>query len=218
MSTLAIAKHNFVNGIRNYTILIVFVLIVFGYYGVTQYLRFSAAQTALAQEGEVLQKVQQDTNTFSSKYIEIKKTFDQKFALVLDALQYVLPPEDAYKNLARLFDQFAQDNNLPANPFFISDLKFGVAYPDSQKEFSVMPVTMTVSTTKENFLKFLKFIESSGMLENKTRLMDVRSISMSFSPSASDNSTSSLTSSPSLLNVTVSLNAYFEKIQIPKQK
>lgn len=217
MPTLTITKHNYINGIRNYTILIVFALLVAGYYGFTQYQKYSVAQTALAQEGETLQKTQQETNNLSAKYLEIKKVFDQKFALVLDALQYVLPPTDTYQNLARLFDQFAQDNNLPNNPFFVSDLKFGVPFPDSQKEFSILPITMTISTTKENFLKFLKFIESSGMLENKTRLMDVRSISMNFTPGGTANGNAPAPAS-TILNVSLALNAYFEKAPVASKK
>ena len=62
-------------------------------------------------------------------------------------------------------------------------------------------------------MKFLKFMESSGTLEDKTRLMDIRSISINFGVSQSSSVTTGqpLAAEKPTLNVSVSLNAYFQK-------
>ncbi len=226
MPLLTITKRNYTHSIRNLTVLIVFVAVVAGIYGFSQFQKYSLAQTALAMETDLLQKTQQDTNELTTKYLEIKKSFDAKFAKVLDALQYVMPADETYKNVVRLLDQFAQDNNLPNSPFFISDEKFGISHPDPKKDFSVLPFSMTISASRDNFLKFLKFVESSGMLENKTRVLEIRSISINFvntnsgSGSGSIGSGGSLTGggSSQLLNVSVAMNAYFEKPKITPTK
>ncbi len=213
MATAALQKRNYAKSIRSYIMLIALTAGVAAYYGYTQYVKLSGAQDALAKEQTritELQNVQAGTGT---DYINLKRDFDQKYSGVLDSLQAVYPLEENYTDLTRLFDSFFQTNNTPFNPVFVSDIKFGVAKIDANSDYAVLPVTMTIAGTQDNFMKFLKFVETSGVLEDKTRLMDVRSISINFTGSSAlaGFGVTQTTSNQPMINVSVALNAYFQK-------
>ena len=182
--------------------LVIITILLAGYYGFTQYTKLHGAQEALALEQNQITDLQKLETQSAKDYAAHKKEFDQKYASVLDSLQAVYPPQENYTDLARLFDNFFQQNNSATNPIFANDIKFGQARNDANADYGVLPVTMTVTGTQDNFMKFLKFIETSGVLADKTRLMDVRSISINFT---------STDSGQKMINVSVALNAYFQK-------
>lgn len=208
-------KRNYTQAIRTYLILTFVILGAAGYFGFGQYQKLSAMQDALAKEQETLITLQRNHVKLVKQYDVNKKSFDQKFSNVLNLLQDVYPAQENYTNLARLFDDFFQVNNTVANPIFVSDLKFGIARTDASKDYSVLPVTLTISGTQNNFLKFLNFVENSGVLKNKTRLMDLGSISINF---ISQSEETNVSSDASLLNVSIALNAYFQKSTVSKPK
>lgn len=188
--------------------------LVAGYYGYTQYVKLAAAQDALAKEQTQITDIQSAESQTASDYVNLKKDFDQKYSGVLESLNAVYPLEENYTDLTRLFDQFFQANNTSFNPIFVSDIKFGRASLDANADYALLPVTMTLSGTQENFLKFLKFVENSGVLEDKTRLMDIRSISINFTSSGGSQNLlpgQVVSSAKPMINVSVALNAYFQK-------
>ena len=139
----------------------------------------------------------------------MKKGFDDKFDTIYSALDTVYPLTEKYTDLARLFDDFVAKNDSSTDPVLISDLRFGQARFETSNDFAVLPVTVTLSGSQDNFIKFLKFIETSGVLEDKTRLMDIRSISINFVlPSLNQGEV--LNTKPGI-NVSINLNAYFQK-------
>lgn len=210
MATIEIKKRNFKKQIRNFTAATIAALLLSGFYGYSQYLKLAAAQTALAQEQQNVSSLQSDVTKMSKGYADLKESNDEKFSTITASLQKVYPLEESYTDAARLFDKFFSDSNTNSNPVVISDLKFGLPRIEAAKEYAILPVTMTISGTKDNFMKFLKFVQDSGVLEDETRLMDINSISINFNSSSSSQSLDGMSSEP-LLNVSVSLNAYFQK-------
>lgn len=203
---------------RQYTFFIVLLLVVGGYYGFTQYQKLTEVQTALANEQEAVATLQDAKVQVVGQYQEYKKAFDDKFLQIVDSLEKVYPRNENYTELARLFDKFFQQANTGDNPVFVSDLKFGLPRNDAAKDFAILPVTMTIAGTQNNFLKFLQYIEKSGVLEDGTRLMDVRSISINFNnPGAATTLTSRPGESSAMINVSVGLNAYFQKQAVAKK-
>lgn len=215
MATAALQKRNYAKSIRTYVMLMVVAAMAAGYYGYTQYMKLSGAQDALAKEQVQITALQTTETETSNDYANLKKDFDQKYSGVLDSLNAVYPLEEDYTKLAISMDTFFQANNTSSNPVFLSDLKFGQARIDATKDYSVLPVSMTITGTQDNFMKFLKYVENSGGLQDKTRLMDVRSISINLSGGASaQGSTAAQAASAStqpMNNVSLSLNAYFQK-------
>jgi len=214
MATVALKKHNYSQSIRTYVMLIIVTAGLGGYYAYTQFAKFSAAQDALTKEQAQVTTLQGVESQTSTDFTNLKKDFDQKYSGVLESLQSVYPLEEKYTELTRLFDQFFQANNSSFNPVFLSDIRFGQARYDANADYAILPVTMTISGTQDNFNKFLKFVENSGVLEDKTRLMDVRSISINFTSSGAAQTTATGTAAAQTvptINVSVALNAYFQK-------
>jgi hypothetical protein len=220
MATVAIKKHNYGKTIRMYVMLIVVCALLAGYYGYTAYQKLSASQDALASEQSQITALQNTEAQSSADYTTLKQSFDQKYAGVLDQLQAVYPPTEDYTNLTRELDAFFQNANKNSfNPVFLSDLKYGEARYDAKADYAVLPVTMTITGTQDNFTKFLQYIQNSGGLTDKTRLMDIRSISINFTTPAPAQTTpggqttgAAASATPqTMLNVSVSLNAYFQK-------
>lgn len=207
MATLLLQKRNYAKTIRTYMVLIILTALLAGYYGYTQYTKLSAAQNAISKEQNQITDLQKTESQSGKDYSNLKKDFDQKYAGVLDSLQAVYPSEQNYTELARLFDKFFQDNNTALNPVFANDIKFGQPRYDANVDYAVLPVTLTITGTQENFMKFLKYIETSGVLKDKSRLMDLRSISINFTAKAADTGVQT----QSMINVSVALNAYFQK-------
>ena len=73
---------------------------------------------------------------------------------------------------------------------------------DPDGEYKYLPLRMTISASRENFTKFMQYIEKSGSLLGKVRLMDIQSINLSFSEGDSIESES--------INFSVKINAYFQ--------
>jgi hypothetical protein len=193
MANLVIPQRNYIKKIRRYLIMILVLLVLTGYHCFTQYRKLAQAQDALMKEQDLLIALQGGVNQSSKDYVKTKKAFDQKFASILSALQKVFPGGENYTDLARAFDN-------------TSDLKFGISRIDPKQDYAVLPLTLNVSGTQEDFLQFLKLIEHSGELEDRTRLMEVRSISINFDQQSGDG-----TPQKPLLTVAIALNAFFQK-------
>lgn len=210
---IKIQKKNYPKLTRQYFGFALLILLAVGFYSFTQYQKLATAQAALKQGQETSLSLQTQKSTIAKQYADLKVDYDQKFASVFSDLEKVYPIEENYTDLARDLDTFFQENNLTSNPIFVSDLKFGLPRSDSGKEYMVLPVSMTMVGTQDNFTKFLKFVENSGVLEDKSRLMDIRSISINFT--SAQQSSTALTSpldTVNTLNVSVTLNAYFQKV------
>lgn len=216
MATLALKKTNYVKKIRTYMGLIIITLGLAVFYGYTQYVKLSGAQNALANEQTQITTLQATETSTLSDYTNLKQSFDQKYSGVLNSLQNVYPTQENYTDLTRQLDVWFKDNNTPFDPVFMSNIQYGQARYDNAVDYAVLPVTMSITGSQDNFMKFLTYIENSGTLADKTRLMDVRSISINFS-SSSDNATgqTGTAASKPTLDVSLGLNAYFQK---PLQK
>ncbi len=212
MATAALQKRNYDKSIRTYMMLIIITLVLAAYYGYTQFTKLSGVQDALAKEQSQITDLQNTESQTNTDYVNLKQDFDQKYSGVLDSLQAVYPLEQDYTSLTRLFDQFFQTNNTTYNPVFVSDIKYGQPRYDAKVDYAVLPVTMTISGTQDNFDKFLKFVENSGVLEDKTRLLDIKSININFTSQSSQNTApGQIAANQQMINVSVVLNAYFQK-------
>ena len=71
-------------------------------------------------------------------------------------------------------------------------------------QYSILPLTMTIRSSSDNFRKFLQMIEHSGSFTEQIRLMDLQSIRLNFGNDDSQNVESQI------INFTVQINAYFQ--------
>lgn len=206
---------NYKKSLRSYTILMTAVLIATAIYTWLQYQKFMGMQQALTQEQAYSASLQISANKISNQYKEQEKLFQENFSNILASIDEVYPHEQNYTKIIRTLEDFEQANNTPANPLLMSNFQLSQPRTDTKKDYIILPFTLNLTTTRDNFDKFLHFIENSGNLEDKSRLLDIRSISISFN--AMQNSARPV-SAVKLLNVSVALQAYFQKTPDPAKK
>lgn len=201
-----IPKRSYQRKIRSYTFLTLIIFVGAGVYGYFQYREFAAARQALGQEQQQSAALSGTVAQFKDDYVAMKTTYDKDFETLRNSINGVYPSDEMYTALTRAIEDFCKKNDSSTNPLFPSDLKFGQVRYDQNKEYGVLPFTLTLSTTKENFSKFLRFVENSGSLDDGSRLLDVNSISISFNGKQNAEQ-----GTAELLNVSLALNAYFQK-------
>lgn len=128
------------------------------------------------------------------------------------SIESILPPDENYTDITRHLDQYFSEHDTTGNPITQSSLRFGKGQPVPGLDgISALSVSMNLEATRDNFLKFLNFVSSSGSLDNGIRLMDIESIQLNFSDGGE------LVKNPKQeVNFTVEMNAYYQTPKIPR--
>jgi len=98
------------------------------------------------------------------------------------------------------FDEFSTENNFSNSPFFISSISYQDSEASIDGAYMILPFTIKVESSKDNFYEFLDYIGSSGNLDSGIRLMDITNVSSTFVEDENDN-----------ISFSLSVNAYFQK-------
>lgn len=133
------------------------------------------------------------------EYQDVKVEVTDSRERAEQSLALVFPTSEDLTNLTRLFDDFAAKNNFKTNPFFISTITYQNAQ-DTDDDYRIVPVNMSVESSRKNLSKFLEFVENSGSLEGETRLMTIEDMTVSY-PQEED----------STYSVRLLINAYFSR-------
>ncbi len=196
---------------KNYLAMTLVAILTFGAYGYFQYTKWSGTQQAIAQAQSTIEKLRNDSAQYESQYRDLKKSYDEDFKSINDSMTAIYPSEENYTSMTRLLEGFVQQQNKSFDPMDLSDVKYGRPRLDPKTEYAILPVTLTLFTTRSNLEKFLTFVKNSGSLDNGVRLMDVRALSISFPSQSQTVASSTDPGSSEVLNVSVSLNAYYQK-------
>jgi hypothetical protein len=211
-SPISIVKKDYSKSIRTYTIVTFIIGAVIVFYGYQQFSKLATVNAALASEQAQAVTLQESSDAFANDYDTMKKTFESANSNSLNALQAVYPSTENYTELTRQLDKYFLDTGTTADPLFTNDIRFSRPVIDEKKNYAVLPFTMSVTASKNSFAKLMRYIENSGDLESKTRLMEIRSISISFpSGQQAPLSTAPTKAKSSVYNLSLSMNAYFQK-------
>lgn len=207
----AAPRKNYAKNTRTFIFMTVIVLIASAIYGYIQYQKLAEVNTAIANGQTQLRDLQSAEKQISADYAAIKDVYEENFDTIRTSIEQVYPSEEYYTDLTRLLDNYViMNNQTTLNPIFMSDLRFSSPRIDKENDYAILPFTLTLSTSRDNFEKFLAFVENSGSLEEGIRLMDIRSITMSLPSSEVSTFGSDIESDIPLMNVSMSLNAYFQ--------
>lgn len=171
-----------------------------GWVGTSHYFKLSTTQSQLGQADSVLMELEKERNALTQLYQSSKKESVSLATVQEEKVAKVFPVKEDLTALTRIFDDFAFQTHYPNNPFFISQLTYGTAQPGGDDAYMVLPITMVVEASERNFEKFLEFVETSGSLEQGTRLLSVNGITMQ----TADRDTG-------ILRLQLSLNAYLQR-------
>lgn len=201
---IKIPRKNYQRQIRTYVVITAVIGIAAIVYGFFQFQDLSAARSALEDGQTRLSEMTSFETQIAEQYSTLKTAFDQDFENVRSAVDGVLPSEENYTALTKTLDDFVLTLNRQSPSIFMSNLKFSQPRMDADEEYAILPFSMTLSTTRANLERFLQYAENSGSLEDGSRLLDVRSITINFPGETG------VGQEQELLTVSLSLNAYFQ--------
>lgn len=190
--------------VKTYGALCAFFLIIVGIYNYYKWADYQLYREAVQVNEETISYLKQETAVERVEYLNQKSEFDQLNYEVEDSLKEVFPAGDNYTELTRSFDAFEQETHRAKNPFVISNIEYQEIKESEDGTYKYLPLRMTISSSNDNFTKFMHYVEKSGSLIDKVRLMDIQSIHLSFSENSD--------SSSNTINFSINIHAYFQNI------
>jgi hypothetical protein len=212
ISKVAIIKKNYMGTIRIFQVLTFVILAAAGTWGYFQYVKLAAAQEAIAKSETEMTGLQASVDDFALQYKDLSTKSTEDTAAITNKVLEVYPQDENYTALTRILDQYAGDANTNLEPFFASSLAFSQPIINANTEYAVLPFTMSLTASRKNFDDFLRYIETSGDLDTRIRLMDIKTISLEIpEPEVEIAGAEATETGPETLNVSFALNSYFRK-------
>ncbi|MBI5754960.1 hypothetical protein HZA41_01945 [Candidatus Peregrinibacteria bacterium] len=195
--------------------LVAFVILgVSAYYSFTQYLNFREMQSALQTGQKLLSALQVEAGDLKTEYNFAKDEYLLKQTSRAEEISAVFPKNEAIHTLTTSLEKYFIDNNTGNNRIFLTSVDY--APPTAPKtadkqpaDYMVLPITLSIESSQDNFMKFLKYLENSGSFEGKTRLMSLQSISFTVPEEKKEDAETA--PGTKTLSFTLKINAYFQK-------
>lgn len=191
---------------RLYGGLSIVVLAVIGFYAYTNVMNMMSMRAEIATHNQLHGALVDTDNRLDQ---ELKKVKEENIDLnqnIQSERDIVFPQYENHTTLTRSLEQFANDTHRTKNPFLISSLQYQTPMKSESEEYMILPFKITIHCSYENFFKFLEYVENSGTLSDKTRLLDIQQIIINF---VSPQGTQGNISGQDEINFNVSMQAYF---------
>lgn len=203
------------SGLRtsNIYFFLAFVLVLAaGAYGFLQYQLFVGEKQAIADNinrikliASLAEKTEANVKKLRDAQADQQENFRKNIASIL-------PPDENYTEFTRQLDEYFARNDKKGNEIFQSSLRFGKGTSvDGVTGVSMLPISMNIESTRDNFLKFLEYVNSSGSFETGTRLMGINSIQLNF-PEGGE----VLKDLSQKINFTVDMAAYYQTPKVAR--
>lgn len=200
-----ITNRNLRRNLRAYWVLVFVVLAAMSYYSYFKFVELYTKTEAVNEYTSILSDLKGTLDTEKEEYETLRDDKKDMYLAMHNDVNAVLPVNEEYTELTRELDAFFVDElSTKSNPIFVSNLNYAQPKLDESGEYSFLPVTLTITCTKENFFKFLDYIENSGSLTDKGRLMDIQSIQVNLKEGAT-------AAQKGQVSLNVTLHAYFQK-------
>jgi|GEM_PF-6399811 len=216
MTNQLVTKRKIQQGIMKYALFTIAIVAIGGYFGFQHYNEYQAASTALSQENLKLAELKGAADKIKKEYGELKKDMDKANSGVNESIEKILPASENFTDLARDLDKYFLNTSFGVAPMFLSDLRFNAARTGAE-EFATLPFSMNISGDEVGLKQFLDFIEKSGDLNSRSRLLDIASVTLSYQNRQASTEENAATSTPTalsaakLITASINLNAYFQK-------
>ena len=191
--------------IKIYAILSIILVFAVSGYSYLKWQEYSSVNALLSGSEDLISNLRTNLNETNARYSENRDGFSDLKEDIDERLDYIFPATDDYTDLTRQFDSYEKELATVREPFEVSHIDYQA--PIEEKNYTILPVRMTIRSSSQNFQAFLHLLENSGALDEEVRLMDISSIRLNFE-GTDDNVTA-----PEIINFTVQLNAYFQKVQ-----
>lgn len=198
-----IRQHYLSRKIKLYLMGTVLLALAVSYVGVERYMEYADKLDVVTAMTSRLADLTREQKKTSDQLTKLKSDNKDQDLAMRGQLEEVFPSDEKYTDLTRLFDSYFKEHHTQANKIIATDLQFGTAAASSDNNYDVLPVSMNITSSEKNFYDFLAFIQRSGTLSKKIRLMEANSIQLNFPDADSGNANE--------LQYRVDLNAYFQK-------
>jgi len=188
--------------IRAYLILALAVMLGTFALGYFKYSEYSVIKTAVIENQKYSDELQNAVTDGKVTFQSEKDTYDKLSDEVDAGLKEVFPTGDNYTELTRAFDLLESKLNRVKDPFLISNIDYQDIQTSEDGTYKYLPLRMTIAASNNNFTKFMQYIEESGSLSEKVRLMDVQSINLSLNDGKDEE--------VNTMNFSIKINAYFQ--------
>jgi len=205
---IQIKKKNYQRSIRSFIFLSIFLFAGAFYYGYTQYVKLAAAQDAVARENVKLAELDKTVTETSSSFSEMSGVYENEYSPKVAQINNVFPAAEDYTNLTISLEEFVNSLDTPGNPMRMDSVRYSASQFDAVQGYSILPFQISLVATRSNFEKFVTYIQTSGDLKQEVRLMEIKNFTMNFVPAQAQGGA---TINEPMLNVTLSLNAYYQK-------
>ncbi len=201
-----IRQHYISRSVKLYAILLVFVALGVAYYGIEKYLEYSDKNTVVAQSDAFVSQLEKDNKKEADAYTAAQVLYKDTDASMNKELASVFPLEEDYTSLTKEFDDyfFSYNKKKGNDPVVVTDIQYGSPTSDASAKYDILPISMNITASENGFYDFLRFVQSSGTLSKKLRLLDLKSIQLNFN---SDDTGSA----KSTIQFRANLSAYFQK-------
>lgn len=157
------------------------VLAVTAVYGVRYWGDLSAKKSDIENAKTQIAKFQEQKEKVHGAYADALNRSKATQSEIKKRLEAIMPYDEAFTDLTRELDNFFEKNYKPNEVFIAGSLNFGKpTIPKEDVGYAILPFSMNIESSLENFNKFLEFVTKSGTLESMTRLMDIESIRLNF--------------------------------------
>lgn len=191
--------------VKLYAIFLAILALGIGTYTFLQWQEYSFAQERVRQGENLLNSLNEETLMEKESYDEVSREFEGLYEEIDEKLQSIFPSSDDYTELTRQIDDIELSLAKKSETFEVSNISFQNVI--AEEDYNVLPLRMTIRSSRENFTKFLHLVEESGSLESGTRLMDISSIRLNFENAKEEE----LEGVEDLVSFSVQINAYFQK-------
>lgn len=158
------------------------VLAVTAAYGIMQFQLMMKMKGANTENEQQIATLEQAQRAEEEKYRITAQTYEARREEFYTKTRQILPDDEGYTGLTRLFDDFFLSlNSSPDDKAEQNNIVFGQGTALAEMEhISSLPVSMNIEANRKNLLKFLEFIEGSGTLGSGNRLMEIQSLTFNF--------------------------------------
>ncbi|MBI4975076.1 hypothetical protein HZC20_00190 [Candidatus Peregrinibacteria bacterium] len=192
------------NQVKAYAILLTVLFAIVFFYSFQKWQVYSASREIVKTNKALVSALSTSSSAEKSVYELNKSEFGDLKKEIEERLKEVFPLGDDYTNLTRKLDIFEGNLSKKNDPFEISSIEYQA--PVKTSNYSMLPLTMNIRSSKENFKKFLHSVENSGSLKDRVRLMDISSIRLNFEEKSDQKDKTA----PEIITFTVQINAYFQ--------
>lgn len=189
--------------IRAYALLCAVMALAMGLYVYAKWTEYDLARRGVNQNRQFVSSLRAEAAKDMADFDLDKKEHEQLSRDIEQKLKVIFPATDDYTALTRQIDFYEMELSKKNSPFEISNIDYQGSSQD--ENYSILPFSMNIRSSRENFIKFLHLIENSGALKNKIRLMDISTIRLTFVSDTKD------LGAPEIISFFVQINAYFQK-------